>query len=65
MIAKKREVATSLVGFSVERMSRGRRSAISAGKPDGKSLYSNIVSAREQINVWVRPPEGGIYHEPA
>ncbi len=51
MIAMKREVATDMVGFSVERMSRGRRSAISAGKPDGKSLYRNMISASEQINV--------------
>ena len=51
MIAMKREVATHMRGFFRGANVKRPRSANSAGNPDGKSLYSNIFSAKEQINV--------------
>lgn len=51
MIAMKREVAAVISGFFRGANVKRPRSAISAGKPDGKSLYRNILSAKEQINV--------------
>lgn len=56
MIAMKREVATAWWVFPWSECQEAVERGFPAGKPDGKSLYRNIFSAGEQINVWVWPP---------
>lgn len=56
MIAMKREVATVWWVFPwSECQEVGDQLFLPAGNPDGKSLYKDIVSANEQINVCVAP----------
>ena len=51
MIALKREVAAGPKGTAGFPWSECQEAMQMAKEPDGKSLYSNIFSAKEQINV--------------